>query len=129
MKKGINILWIGFVLLTVVACLLSQARCVKFVPTHLEGIPIKEDGTYTSFGDMTFSLPEPTYYNAFSLVIKGSLVCIVAFWLRNVFLNVVGNLAALLQMLLVCLTHRLEMPTKKQCILPTAESVRCADHT
>lgn len=120
MKKGINILWIGFALLCVATIILSQYNCVRFIPTHLEGIPINDDGTYVSFEGMTFELPEPTYDNAIEIVALFSSICMIVFLFCNTILGVVGNLFALLQAMVVCF-----LPQIKNFIEELNHSVSC----
>lgn len=108
MKKGVNILWVGFALLCILAIFLSQYDCIKFIPTHLEGIPINDDGSYMSIGGMSFELPEPTYYNAFEVVAIFSVICTAVFLFRNIKLNVIGNLITLIQAVFMCFLPQLK---------------------
>lgn len=102
MNKGINVLWIGLVLLCLVAILLSQQACVMFVPKRIEGLPIFENGQYISFSGEPIDLPEPSYRTAYRLVLRCSLICIVAFLFRSVIINVLGTLVAVFQALSTC---------------------------
>lgn len=96
MKKGANLLWIFFVLLNTLILVLSLLDCVKYIPTHYEGLAIMEDGLYAGF-DGPIALPEPSFKNLFSHVCFGGILCSVLFLFKNRVLHIVGILVSLLQ--------------------------------
>ena len=102
MKKEINILWIGFVLICILTIILSNFSCVKFVPKYFEGLPFDENNVTYGFDGKPLKLPEPTYYNAFGSVVGCSTLCIILSLFKKIFLNIAGNAVALFQMLSVC---------------------------
>lgn len=102
MKKEINDLWIGFVLICILTIILSNLNCVKFVPKYFEGLPFDENDVTYGFDGKPLKLPEPTYYNAFGIVVGCSTLCIILTFFKKRFLNIAGNAVALFQMLSVC---------------------------
>ena len=93
MKKSIDFLWVAFLLLALLTILLSQMDCIRYVPTSA----VEEMGEIT----MPHPLPDPDYYNAFEFVLRLSLLsaALLLFW--NTALNVLGNIIALVQVLVM----------------------------
>ena len=110
MKKEINVLWIGFVLICILTIILSNLNCVKFVPKYFEGLPFDENDVTYGFDGKPLKLPEPTYYNAFGIVVGCSTLCIILTFFKKRFLNIAGNAVALFQRLAVIRFQQFTQP-------------------
>lgn len=87
-------------MICILTIILSNFNCVKFVPKYFEGLPVN-DGVTNGFDGTPLKLPDPTYYNAFGIVVGCSILCIILAFFRKSFLNIAGNAVALFQMLSV----------------------------
>lgn len=95
MKKGINVFWIGLVLLCASLVLLSRVNCAQFVAASVNR-PMHPDMAEQA------ALPDPVGYDSFEVVWRFCAGCVVAFLFRNVFFNVIGNIIALIQAMMMC---------------------------
>lgn len=100
MKKGVNLLWIIFVVINALILMISLLDCVKYIPTHYEGLAIMEDGLYAGF-DGPIALPEPSFRNLFRIVWFESALCSILFLLKPKVLHIIGIILSLFQSICV----------------------------
>lgn len=100
MKKGVNILWITFVVINILILILSLLNCVKYIPTHYEGLAIIEEGLYAGF-DGPISLPEPSFQNLIRIVWFESALCSILFLFKQKAVHVIGILLSFFQSICV----------------------------
>ncbi len=110
MKRGVNVLWICYVVLVIIMIGMSMQNGIKFVPTDYEGLPIDElsDGTIVWHGfSEIITLPEPSFDSLIGRLLPGCIVCILAFIPKNKLINVIGCITAASQCVIVACSGKI----------------------
>ena len=106
MKKGINIIWISFTLLSIIIVILSQYGCIHYVATGYEGLAIAQDddgqwGWQGINNKVITELPEPRPISLIRITLFPAIFGAIVFLFNIKFLHIIELIAKFFEILLL----------------------------